>query len=173
MSEPTPRGNDGDINRGTDDDKLTLVVGGFGTVPKEVALETVTKALDDVAGFIEAYATSDVPSVVFARFDTERAVATFLRSQKDIEEFDGLRANRSRPPEERKAQRKLNKIKRAVCEATPCDGKAVRINRSTHRVYHIRDSVATEIARVHNDRIEWAETVNTDIKNKCAALLEE
>eukprot|EP00972_Heterocapsa_arctica_P065418 9656171-Heterocapsa_arctica.AAC.1 len=49
-----------------DADKFTLVVGGFGTVPKEVALETVKVALDEVAGFVEAYATSDVPSVVFA-----------------------------------------------------------------------------------------------------------
>jgi len=171
LSEPRPRGNGNTTT--TDDDKHTLVVGGFGTVPKEVALDTVTKALDEVAGFVEAYATSEVPSVVFARFDTEQAVTTFLRTQKNVEEFNGLRANRSRPPEERKAQRMLNKIKRAVCEETPCEGKDVRVNRNSHRVYHVRDAVATEVARVRNEQIEWAAAVTANIKERCATLLDE
>ena len=65
-------------------------------------------------GFIEAYPTSNLPSVVFPKFGTERVVATFPRTQKDIEESNGLRANRSRPPEEQKVQRKLNNIKKAL-----------------------------------------------------------
>ena len=38
LSEPTPRGNDGNTDRGTHDDRLTLFFAGFGAVPKKVAL---------------------------------------------------------------------------------------------------------------------------------------
>ena len=48
------------------------------------------------------------------------------RPQEDIEEFNGLRANRSRPPEEREVQRKLNKFQRAAWDTVPmccCTGR--------------------------------------------------
>ena len=168
--------NRGRSHEGSADDKLTLVVGGFGTVPKEVALDTVSKALDDVAGFVEAFATSDVPSVVFARFDTDDALTTFLKQQNECEGFgrQGLRAGRSKPPEERRRQRALNKIKRAVCENTKAESKAVRLNRRTMKAFRIEGHVAVEIALVNHDaKVIWAQDVSPAVRARTEELLNE
>jgi molybdopterin biosynthesis enzyme MoaB len=168
--------NRGRSHEGNEDDKLTLVVGGFGTVPKEVALDTVSKALDDIAGFVEAFATSDVPSVVFAKFDTEDALTTFLKQQNECEGFgrEGLHAGRSKPPEERRRQRALNKIKRAVCETTNAESKTVRLNRRTMKAFRIEGRVAVEIASVsHDAKIHWAHDVSPAVRARTDELLRE
>ena len=158
------------------EDKLTLVVGGFGTVPKEVALETVSKALDEIAGFVEAYATSEVPSVVFAKFDSEESLTTFLKHQGEHEGFtvEGLHAGRPKPREERRRQRALNKIKRAVCEVTQAESKAVRLDRRSMKAYRVDGRMAVEIAHVGQDAsIKWSQDALPAVKARAEELLTE
>lgn len=134
----------------SDRDDPVLVVGGFGKMPKAKALETVQTALDDTPGFVEAFARGDLPKVVFAKFDSHEAKNDFLRGQKDAEAFQlsGLHASKNRPPTERKWQRALNKVKRAICEVSGQDGSNIILDRETREVYDSSADTLTLLAKV-------------------------
>ena len=78
------------------------------------------------------------------------------------------------PPEERRRQRALNKIKRAVCETTNAESKTVRLNRRTMKAFRIEGRVAVEIASVsHDAKIHWAHDVSPAVRARTDELLRE
>lgn len=153
-------------------DDTLLIVRGFGRVTRDLAIETVTKALDEVAGFVEAFAEGLTPTIVKARFDTSQSLQTFLRSQSTVASFNGMNASRDEPYPKRQWNRTLNKIKRATIETTACDGKEVVIDRFKRQVFKVTGGRLQEIAAVDaTSNITWAPDVKEEIKARAGALL--
>jgi hypothetical protein len=153
-------------------DDTVLIVRGFGRVTRDLAVETVTKALDEVAGFVEAFAEGMTPSIVKARFDTSQSLQTFLRSQSTVASFDGMNASRDEPFHKRQWNRTLNKIKRATIETTACDGKEVVVDRFKRQVFKVIGGRLQEIATVDaTSSITWTPDVKEDIKARTRELL--
>lgn len=153
-------------------DDTVLIVRGFSRVTRDLAIETVTKALDEVAGFVEAFAEGMTPSIVKARFDTSQSLQTFPRSQSTVASFDGTNASRDEPVHKWQWNRTLNKIKRATIETTARDGKEVVVDRFKRQVFKVIGGRLQEIAAVDaTSSITWTPDVKEDIKARTRELL--
>ena len=148
------------------------MVGGFERMPKAKAIATVTAALDEVSGFVEAFATSEAPEVVFAKFQDMDAMTQFLRTQARVATFEGLHASRNKPPEVRCRDRTLNKIKRALCEKGGLSGEQVVLNRRRYEVFGLEDERLVELATVKEDgSVVWEGSVPEEVRSRVRELL--
>ena len=153
-------------------DDTVLIVRRFGHVTRDLAIETVAKALDKVAGFVEAFAEGMTPSIVKARFDSSQSLQTLLRSHSTVASSNGMNASREEPFHKRQWNRTLNKIKRATIETTACDGKEVVVDRFTRQVFKVIGGRPQEIATVDaTSNVTWAPDVKEDIKARTRELL--
>ena len=156
---------------GTRSEKV-FIVGGFGNVTKAEAIKTVSTALDEVPGFVEATARGNVPAIVKAHFETADSLADFLTAQKEVESFSGLFATRDTPWPERRWNKALNKIKRAACEVDLREGADVVIDRDKRVVYCSRGGKLIEMATVGEDAtIDWKGEISEEAQDSVAELL--
>ena len=100
----------------------------------------------------------------------------FVHKQRDCEAFSlaNLFAVRNNPPEERKWNKTLNKIKRAYCELNLCEGTEILIDRRTRTVHRVVNDTVSDIAKVSTDaNITWIEDVVDQLKENVRELLNE
>jgi hypothetical protein len=90
----------------------------------------------------------------------------FLKSQKGIEEFKGLYANKEEGDLARDVNRALNKIKRAVCDVARVEGKDIKILWApASKVVWNKEGRVLEVAYVDGfGNINWSESVENDIR---------
>ena len=114
-----------------------MCCGGFVSQTKDDALNFVRSAMGDVVGFKDVTGTGSVPKVVFAEFTSNEAMFEFVRTQKSIEAFIGLWADKKKSKTELTVHKTLGKIKRAICEEGRVEGRNVIIDRLSRRVYWV------------------------------------
>ena len=97
---------------------------------------------------------------------------TFLRTHRSVEAVNGLHASRSKPKEQRTQERALNKIKRAICEITKCNGDSVIIDRRARHVFVYEEGDMKEMATVSETGEEvWKGAGSEEIRRRAAELL--
>lgn len=146
-----------------DIDKSVAVVGGFGGLEADEAEKFVTQALDEMDGFVEAYANNPEPPVILARFASPLHVKKFLRRQKRVKKFrdSGMWASENRSPKERRRAKVLSKIKKFAIEIGGHEPRSVVINCTTFRanvraggrLHHVATVLEDGAPRVDRGRV--------------------
>ena len=140
---------------------------------KEDVEKRVREGLVEVPGVKGISFEEGKQSVVFADFSSSVQLQEFLKRQKQYEGFKGLWANREEGELERKVNRVLNKIKRAVCDVAGVAGNTIRILRAPARkVVLMKENTIMEIAQVNVfGEITWNASVEPQVRERTSLLL--
>ena len=91
---------------------------------------------------------------------------------KELDGFENLWVNRSKPPDVRQRETSMRKIKRAVCEVTACEGRTVVSDYRKFVVYAKVDGKFSKVAEVDpQSNIKWETQVLPEVRSRTAELL--
>ena len=163
----------------TEVDKSVAVVGGFTKgLSGDEAEDLVSNVMKGLDGFEEVYATTDTPTVVFARFKSVDQCMKFVRKQKRIAKLRdaSLWASENRTLTERRRGQVMGKIKKNMIELDGFDPKDVITNYKTFRVHARVNKRLEHIANIPEDFVpEWLndDIVGEDVKSAVQDFIDE